>query len=309
MNALKCMEDKMARYINLCNYSFELNLDNDRHNCFAVYTSSTKNMTSTTIKCEILDYHELLQLVEKDINIPKINCFRGGNDKYYINITRDLGIIVWSLLDKNITYISEYNNKFRESSGYLLYTILKDHLCRYIFSNKQIPIHAALLTSNDPKQQMGIIVLGESGAGKSTLCYEIYSKLDYKICADDLIVYDPISKKIYGQCNQIYLRKDMVHKYQLEDKCEKVNRKWCFSIQNPKLVAIDNFKLIYLHRDSLHQPVTANDLYNILVTNSESWCRSETELNLYKQILSLIQSAIHILESSNFYYDHILEVE
>lgn len=238
----------MIRYINLCNYSFELDLDCKRHECIYGYTSENKKPDSIIIKCHIMEYCELMELINSMFYLPDLNIFSGGGEKYYINVVRDLGIIVCSLIEKNITYISEVNGKIRASSGYMTFTVLKNHLNRYIFANGQIPIHAALLSSNKLQNAEGIIILGESGAGKSTLCYSIHQELGYNICSDDLIVFNPDKKEVYGYCQQFFLNEDMVHRYCLESACEKRNRKYGISVEENELKRIKQVKIIYLKK-------------------------------------------------------------
>lgn len=298
----------MVRYINLCNYSYELYLNSTKHQSIYAYTSSKKDMSTNQINCKIIDYNELLQIVESEIYVPPINCFRGGGDKYYINIVRDLGLIVWSIYEKQITYISEYNNEFKKSSGYMLYTILKDHLCRYIFSKEQIPLHAALLIIDNKQYRKGIIIFGESGAGKSTLCYKLSENSDYKIYSDDLVVFDSVSGNIYGKCHQIFFKEDIVHKFQLEKKCKSVNGKWCLTLKGSGIESVKDFDIIFLQKGQDYCDVSADEMYNKLIADSFSWCRTQHENELYRKIYPLISAAGHIIMASYQDTNHILEV-
>lgn len=298
----------MIRYINLCNYSYELDLDCKKHESIYMYTSENRKSESVIIKCYIMEYNELMELIKSQYYVPDLNVFSGGGEKYYINVVKDLGIIIYSLIEENITYISELNGKIRESSGYMLFTVLKNHLNRYIFANDQIPIHAALLHSDKLQNIGGIIILGESGAGKSTLCYRIHQELGYEICSDDLIVFNPNSKEVYGYCQYFFLREDMVHQYGLEEICEKRNGKYAISVEKNEKKGMNQIRIIYLKENSELQMITPDDLYYCVMNDAKFWCKMGKEDEIYQKVFELFESAQQIITGSYLCTDQILEV-
>lgn len=298
----------MIRFINLCNYSFELDLDCEKHGSIYMYTSEKRQPESVLIKCFIVEYSDLMKLIKSRCYVPDLSVFSGGGEKYYLNVAKDLGIIVYSLIEENITYISELNGKIRESSGYMLFTLLKNHLNRYIFANNQIPIHAALLQSDNMQNTGSIIVLGESGAGKSTLCYRIHQELGYEVYSDDLIVFDPNSKDVYGYCQFFFLKEDMVHKYGLEEICQKRNGKYALSAAKDKAKGARQVSIIYLKENSELQMITPGDLYYCVMDCAKFWCKTSKEEKTYQKVTDLFESAQQIISGSYLCTDHILEV-
>ena len=298
----------MIRYINLCNYSYELNLDCQRHACIYGYTDENRKLDSVVIKCRIMEYGELMEFMKSQLYIPDLKVFSGGGGKYYINVVRELGIIIYSLIEENITYISEVNGKIRKSSGYMIFTILKNHLNRYIFSNGQIPIHAALLCSDKLQNKVGFIILGESGVGKSTLCYRIHQDLGYDIYSDDLIVFDPVKKEIYGYCQQLFLKEDIVQQYGLERICEYRDGKYGITVENIELKGIKQTRIIYLKKNTGIQIITPEDLNSYIMEDAKCWCKMRKEDELYRKIRDLFNSAQIIISGSYLCADQILEV-
>lgn len=245
-----------------------------------------------------MEYDELLEFVKYQVYVPNLNVFSGGGEKYHMNVVKNMGIIIYSIIGEKVTYISEVNGKIRESSGYMLFTILKNHLNRYIFSDGLIPVHAALLCFDGGESPEGVVILGETGTGKSTLCYGIHKELGYGICADDLIVFNPDKREIYGYCEQFFLKEDVIHKYGLEEICKKRNGKYGISVENSDLKRINKFKVICLKKDIGMQMLTPKDMDDYIMDDTKCWFKTGKEEVFYKDISRLFKSAQCIISGS-----------
>jgi len=295
----------MTRYINLCNYSYEI--DADKYSCIYGYTMGRCSQCSHIIKTKVMEYDELLELLKSRIYVPNLKVFFGGGDNYSVTVANDIGIIVYSVLDERTTYISQYNGAIRESSGYMIFTILKNHLNRYIFADGLIPIHSAFLGIEGDEGPSGTAIIGESGAGKSTLCYRIHSDLDYKICADDLIVYDPDKRNVLAGCKEFYLKEDIIRKYGLEAKCEKRNGKYALSLEDNTVISTNRYRIIYLKRTGRFEKIEVALPSDYIIHDIRSWCRTKNEEKQYHSVESFFENADSIVSGSYHDTDEILE--
>ena len=297
----------MIRYINLCGYSYELDIDKEKHACLYAYTMEDRNGDSKVINIKIMEYEELLNQIGTKVYIPNLNVFFGGGDNYSLTVAKGIGIIVCSIIDDRTTYISEFGGKIRESSGYMLFAILKTHLNRYIFEDGLIPIHGALLGTKDINGMRAVAIIGESGTGKSTLCYRIQHDLNYDIYGDDLIVFDPGKNEVCGYCKEFFLKEDIIYKYGIENKCEKRNGKFALCLKNTTVLKTDNYLIVYLSKQRGFEKIGPNQLSDYLNHDIKNWCKSKSEEKAYESIDYFFNRAKNIFSGSYHATSEMLE--
>ena len=266
-----------------------------------------RDENSKIVYTKFVEYDELMTFVKSKTYVPNLNVFSGGGNNYSLTVVKDLGIIVFSVIDEKVTYISEYGGKIRKSSGYMLFAILKTHLNRYIFADGLIPIHGAVLGMKSSNGIYAVVIIGESGAGKSTLCYRVYNDLHYDIYGDDLIVYNPAENKIYGYCKEIFLKEDIILKYGVEGNCEKRNGKYALPLQNASIAKTGNYTVIYLKREEGFAKIEPDQLSEYFKCDIKNWCKSKNEEKTYTSVELFLKNARNIFSGSYYDTEKILE--
>ena len=72
--------------------------------------------------------------------------------------------------------------------------------------------------------------------------------------------------------------------------------------------SVKDFDIIFLQKGQDYCEVSVDEMYNKLIADSFSWCRTQHENELYRKIYPLISAAGHIIMASYQDTNHILEV-
>lgn len=297
----------MKSIIQICNYALLLEINYDKHQCLFPFLSKKIIGQCDIIDCIITDYRSVYSLVEKYTIFPKLSCYRGGGSFFYLTYIGEFNLIVFSDYSTNKIYISEGDAGFRKSSGYLLYTILKDHIVRRTFAEGKIPLHATLLTYKNEYSNSGVLLFGSSGSGKSTLAYLLHKYLHLNIISDDLCVFNSQLGLVNGYCQSLFLNSDIVAKYNLVHKCVRVNKKHKCTVGNVKETTAPPKIIVFLTSRDTYMHLTSGEMIETIMKNSKEWCKTDKEFESFKSVSTLVMSSSQLILTSYKNADQVIQ--
>ena len=142
--------------------------------------------------------------------IPNSKNIRGTIGKFYITQYFNRNIIIVTDVEKCTTFGYILDKHINKNTLYFLNSLIKPHIYHHFFYNKMLIIHAGVIAD---KNDNAILISGNFRAGKTTFVINAVKSGKYRLLCDDRIIYDELTKKLYGNPLRIFALQSTINKY------------------------------------------------------------------------------------------------